>query len=203
MRASGDKKATTAMTTYYYCNRSGFFHSRGKGHRQLKCQGSSKISSHCTAAIRVSTNLFDDSVNAEVHHTHYGHSQVLGHVRLPEADRLKIAGQLAQGIGFERVLDEIRDNVGTEFSRTHLVTRKDLANIEKAFGLRGIEKHLIDSVSVSIWVESMKLNKNKPVLLYKPQGQAHPSCRNLKDEDFVIVIQTPLQRQMMTNMAPY
>ncbi len=153
VRASGDKAKVDSKSSYYYCNRSGFFKSKSTGKRHLKCQGSSKLSAHCTAAIKVTIHEFGSGLHVEVHHNHYGHRKALGHLRLPETDRLKIAGQIAQGIGFGKILDDVRDHVGTRFSRVHLLTRKDISNIEKAFGLKGTEKHPVDSVSVSIWIK--------------------------------------------------
>lgn len=102
----------------------------------------------------------------------------------------RICGQLAQGVTFERILDDIRDNVGTRFDRIHLVTRKDIANIEKAYGLKGVEKHPIDAVSVGAWIEELKTKgEDNPVLLVKSQGQPQPeNCDHLEDQDFVLVL---------------
>ena len=83
--------------------------------------------------------------------THYGHTTSLGHLRILESDRINIAGQLAQGI-----LDRIRDSLGKEFHRIHLLTRKDIANIERTYGLKGAQRHKDDATSVCIWIEEMK-----------------------------------------------
>ncbi len=208
VQGSGKKGPAGSETTYYYCNRSGYFHSEAVGKRHLKSQGSSKISAHCTAAVRVTRNTLntrksDETLHVTICHTHYGHSQALGHLRLPQADRLKIGGQLAQGVEFGRILDDIRDKVSGSFTRLHLVTRKDITNIERAFGLRGSEKHPNDAVSVSAWVEEMKVKgTDNPVLLYKPQGEQQGLCHNLNITDFVLVLQTQLQRQMLKSFGP-
>ena len=52
-----------------------------------------------------------------------------------EKDRLTIAGKLIQGVTFERILDDIRNNMDSSLERIHLTSRKDIANIERAYGL--------------------------------------------------------------------
>ena len=69
----------------------------------------------------------------EVHTTHYGLEKSLGHLQLTHSEYAAIAGQLAQGVNFQHILDNIRESLGTEFKRIHLLTRKDITNIEKAW----------------------------------------------------------------------
>ena len=203
VKSTGEKgQGSTTTTTYYYCNRSGIFYSKGTGQRHVKSQGSSKLNAHCTAAITVRRNIHSTILHIFVCKSHYGHTCSLGHIRLSEADRLSIAGQLSQGVTFERILDNIRDNVGSKFERIHLTTRKDISNIERSYGLRGIERHKDDATSVSVWVQEMNKRADKPVLLYKPQGQPQPpQCTNLTLCDFVLAIQTPLQAEMMKSFG--
>ena len=61
-----------------------------------------------------------------------GHTSDLGHIHLSEKTRLLVAGQLHQGVSFQHILDEIRDSSGRELKRIHLITRKDLHNIERS-----------------------------------------------------------------------
>ena len=195
---------SVTVVHYYYCNRSGFFISESTGQRHLKSQGSSKLHFHCTAGMTVKRHVQEKSVTVDICHTHYGHSPKLGHLRLPEAERLRIAGQLSQGVAFERVLDDIRDSVQSKFTRIHLTTRKDVLNIERAFGLRRVERHSNDSVSVGAWIEEFRSRgEDNPVLLYKPQGGSQPQkCDGLNDDDFALVLQTPLQKEIMQKLGP-
>ena len=66
--------------------------------------------------------------------------------------------------------------------RLHLATRKDITNIENAFGLRRAERHKNDATSVVTVVKEMMVSESSPVLIYKPQGsrstQESPSLRN-------------------------
>ena len=77
---------------------------------------------------------------------------------------MQLAGQLAQGVNFDHILDNIRDEIQNKFYTIHLITRKDLANIERSYGLKGIERHRNDAISVKAWVEEMKKDDNNPVL---------------------------------------
>ena len=181
---------------YYYCNRSGFFKSEGTGQRQLKTQGSSKIDHHCTASLTVIHSK--DTVKVDVCQQHYGHAQSLGHIRLPKSAQQNIAAQLSRGIAFDRVLDDMRDSIGSNLERIHLLTRKDIQNIEKAYNIKGIQKHSNDAISVTAWVEEFKnLNEGNPVILYKTQGHELPGHENLKQDDFILALQTPLQKDML------
>ena len=136
-------------------------------------------------------------MNVLLHKTHYGHSPSLGHLRISESDKLEIAGKLAQGITFERILDDVRDNLGERFDRIHLLTRKDITNIERSFGLRTTQRHTDDATSVRLLVEEMDDKDGTPVLFYKPQGEQPQACEYLELNDFALGIQTSLQAEMM------
>ena len=188
------KKSTTL---YFYCNRSGHYQSKGAGKRHIKNQGSSKINGHCTAAM---VAKLTESLELEVtiYKNHYGHKTSLGHLRIPETDRLAIAGKLSQGVDFQRILDEVRDKLGSSYHRIHLLTRKDIDNIDKTYCLHGIQRHKDDATSVNLWVQQMRTQDDNPVLLYKIQGDKTPAnCPGLADQDFVLAIQTPLQASML------
>ena len=107
---------------YYYCNRSGYFKSKGSGQRHLRTQGTSKINNYCTASLIVSKDKLQRCINVQVHSTHYGHKLSLGHLRICDEERTAIAQQLRQGVDFQHILDKIRDNVGKQFQRLHLLT---------------------------------------------------------------------------------
>ena len=98
--------------------------------RCLKSQGCSKIGAHCTSSI-TTTQTKNSHISIKICRTHYGHTNTLGHLRLPATKRAEIAGQISQGITFQRIIDDIRDSVSGKFDRIHLITRKDIANIER------------------------------------------------------------------------
>lgn len=196
VKATGEKKKTEESTIYYYCNRSGYFTSQSNV-RHSKLQGSSKINTYCTAAIVLINK--NDTLHATVCKTHYGHCCSLGHIRLPLQERKVIASKLAQGVGVQHILDNIRENVSSKMERVHLITRKDITNIERTYGLQGGKRHADDATSVYLWVEEMNKKGASPVLIYKQQGKA---MANLLDNDFVLALQTPLQAKMLKKFGP-
>ena len=197
VKGTGDRTTEECTISYFQCNRSGVFRPKGEGLRRLKSQGSSKINHHCTAAITLTVNHTTQSVKAEVCHTHYAHESRLGHIRLSEEDRLKVAGKLAQGVAFDKILDDIRSSVSDTFKRIHLIQRKDINNIERALKLEGGQRHHDDATSVAAWVEEMReKGEDSVALYYKPQGTDDDKT-GLKREDFLIVLQTPIQAEML------
>ena len=195
VRATGEKLTLDTTVTYYYCNRSGYFLSRGN-QRHSKSQGTSKLNTYCTAAITVRKN--ENQILVSYCPTHYGHKMLLGHLRIPRNERQAIAGKLLQGVTFERILDDIHDSMDNSINRIHLTTRKDIANIQQAYKLREAHYHEDDATSVKIWVDAMKKHTPNPVLLHKNQGQPTTSeCKNLNEQDFMLVLQTPLQAEVL------
>ena len=59
-----------------------------------------------------------------------------------------MAGQIAIGIDLNNILDKIRNSVNNQLERVHLITKKYLINIEKAFGLSGYQRHKDDATSI-------------------------------------------------------
>ena len=83
-------------------------------------------------------------------------------------------------------------------SRKDLVTRKDICNIQRQFKTEGIQRHPNDMISVSAWVDEMEMLDYNPVLLFKQQGEtAFDGCEGLQQKDFLLVIQTKFQKDML------
>ena len=205
VKATGEKitASARASTTYFYCNRSGYFDSRGTGKRVLKSQGTSKLNGYCTASMTTITTE-TKAINVEYFKSHYGHQVCLGHLRISDSNRKAIAGQLDQGVSFEHIIDSIRNSVGSKFQRIHLVTRKDLKNIKNAFGIQSVQRHRDDATSIQVWVQEMQQStKHNPVLLYKAQCEIPQNqCHRMSTNDFVLVLQTEIQAQMLEMFGP-
>ena len=90
IKSSGLMKSKDKMD-YYYCSRSGYFKSKGSGIRAMKSQGTSKIYSYCTSKM-ILHQLKNDSLEADIVTTHYGHDISLGHLRIAKQERQAIAG---------------------------------------------------------------------------------------------------------------
>jgi hypothetical protein len=197
-------KATGAkgLKTYYYCNRSGYFSTKGKGVRTIKSQGTNKLDTYCTASIITNKCKTTGILAVYICHTHYGHPLSIGHIPIQKDTRLAIASKLVSGVSGENIINNIRESIGSEIKRIYLLNRKDINNIKQAFKIDNAQKDNDDATSVAAWVEEMKNDQSNPVILYKPQGERQPAhCDNLSDDDFLIALQTPLQQQMLQTFS--
>lgn len=181
----------------YTCHRSGDIRTRGKKIRSFKTGGSNKINAYCPAEM----NVIVDETKCVVHFckTHVGHrlEEDMGHLFLSVSDRQNIASKIAAGIPLQTILDDIRDSVSNcHLERTHLLTKKDLYNIEKAYHLNETSvRHVNDAISVDAWVNELKVNNS--VLFYKPQEFISNEYFQLKKEDFLLIIMTEGQKELL------
>ena len=106
--------------------------SRSTEQGYVKTQGTSKLSCYCTAAISVKIES-ETCLEVTIHTTHYGHRMSLAHVCLSDSDKVAIAGKLSLGVDIQHILDDVRDNIGSKYQRLHLLTRKYIKNIERAY----------------------------------------------------------------------
>ncbi|XP_072375185.1 uncharacterized protein [Diabrotica undecimpunctata] len=113
-------------------------------------------------------------------------------------EKEQIAKKIAQKIPFNNILDEIRDSVvNSNLKRIHLTTRKDLFNIEHAYQLAHPPTwHKNDAISIEAWVNSMK-EQGECVLFYKPQGVFYEDYPQFKNEDFILIVMTPSQIEIL------
>ena len=137
-------------------------------------------------------------------YTHYGHEKELQHTWLPKSKRQHIAALLQQGVSRDRILSDIREEAvqqGNEFTRYYLTAKKDLDNISKSFGISDVQKHSDEQESVRACVEEWSHRENNPVLFHKYQGEPAPEGYDLTKDDFMIVLQSPFQKEMALKVA--
>ena len=73
--------------------------------------------------------------------------------------------------------------------------------MERAFKLKGGQRQHDDASSVAAWVEEMRgMGDDNVDLYYKPQS-ADDDKTGVKQEDFLIVLQTPIQAEMFKKFA--
>ena len=199
------KQRENYLIYYYYCNRTGQYNGKGKQVRSLKQQGSSKLGYHCSAYMKVKEYV-SGKVEAEIC-DHHIHEKLVAHLPLPESCRKMIAAKLNDGVSVSSILDFVRENVEGQMGRRELVNRQDITNISHQYNIQGIKLHADDAKSVSLWVENINNycndDNNNPVLLFKPQGVVpDDNMKDLKNDDFVICIQTSFQRDMLMKFGP-
>lgn len=193
--AHGTYKSKTSFKTNYVCHRSGFFKSKGHNIRHLKTQGSKKINGYCPASISLNYSV-NGTYEVQYISTHVGHNNELGHLVLSEAERQSLGIKIATKIPFENILDEVRDTISGTLERHHLLTKKDLYNIEKSLNLNNeAHRHRNDGISVDAWVK--EVDSTGCVLFYKPQGECCDKYKFLKNDDFALIIMNQGQKEML------
>ena len=196
------KKKLDKIVSYYYCNRAGEYRAKGSGKRQLKTQGSAKINSQCSAHIKATEDLNTKCVHISYCSTHYNHDNKLAFLTIPLAIRQSIALKLDSGVSIEKILDDIRDKIDGKLNRQHLLNRQDVRNIKYQYNIECIQKHSNDLMSVAAWVEEIKICDHTSVLVFKVQGMEQADdLNNLSDQDFILCLQTPFQRDMLNKFG--
>ena len=115
----------TKQHWYLYCDRSGIYRQSEKGVRHMKGQGSCKVGEMCTAHIKAIKDLDSGEMIVRYCSTHHNHIVTMGHLRMQESTRLKIAAQLQQGVSIQRIMDDVRENTAGGITREHLLTKRD------------------------------------------------------------------------------
>lgn len=179
------------------CHRDGDFKSDSKHLRHCKMLGSNKINGHCPAKIDVTFHTSGE-ITVLYCKTHVGHEPELGRSRLSEAEKTDIAAKIAMKIPFDKILDGVRDSINSsELERIHLITRKDLFNIEQQYSLKSeAVRHSNDCTSVESWIKEME-EAGDVVCFYKPQGVLMETHSHLQADDFILIMMNEAQREML------
>lgn len=69
----------------------------------------------CTSTIKV-VHLPDGKCEVDMCYTHYGHETQIQHCKLSKRQKQSIAIKVQQGVAFDRILDDVCDDVPTEDS---------------------------------------------------------------------------------------
>ncbi|KAE9530121.1 hypothetical protein AGLY_011583 [Aphis glycines] len=171
---------------YYKYHRNGNYISKGTGLRHLKTQGSNKINGHCPSRIDVTIYKLSNICTVKFIANHLGHGNDLGHLPLNKDVRINIA-------------NEIRDNISNNsLERIHLLTRKDLHNIQTSYNLNNKAiLHANDAISIESWVQNLKKDDEFSPIYYKQQDEIVQQFSNLKKDDFLLIIMNNYQQSML------
>ena len=102
----------------------------------------------------------------EICYTHNGHTREIQHTWLPKEKRQELAAKIQQGVPREIFLDDVRDSVTeNNFPRHHLLGKKDLLNIERAFGLKDFLRHISDQDSALAWITEWEQSADTNLIL--------------------------------------
>lgn len=81
-------------------------------------------------------------------------------------------------------------------SRKHLITKRDIRNVEVKVRDRLIIRHKDDAKSVQLVVAELQQEPYNPVLAFKVQGSKDLLYPNLLEDTFLLVIQTEFQKEL-------
>ncbi|XP_056638648.1 uncharacterized protein LOC130446417 [Diorhabda sublineata] len=186
------------VITKYTCHRSGYYipHKK-KGLRHLKKQGSVKINGFCPANITLQLQNNGSCIVTFIG-THIGHDNNLKHLSLTPLERENIARKLSMKIPFDQILDNIKDSSSdSSQQRIHLLTRKDLYNIQASFNLSSkTVRHKNITVNIDAFIKQLQIS-NECILYYKPNGVYAEDVAELKLDDFLLIIMTPAQLDLL------
>ena len=151
---------------------------------------------NCTAGLKVKTSS-EGKVHVEACHTHHGHAMELQHIWLSKQGRQEIATKIQQGVSADKILDDIRQSMPDTLHRHHILDKKDISNIQQAYGLKNLQRHANDQQSVLAWIQEWKSSPDtNPILYYKMQGEEDENLP-LQKEDFMVIVQSTIQRNML------
>lgn len=185
---------------YYYCSRSGNYISHSKGVKSIKKIGTSKMNCHCTASITC-VELKSGKLEVKACSTHYGHETDLQHLRLTQSQKFMIAEQLCQGVPRELVLDNVRASATSNVDKLHLISLKDVKNIEKSFGIQGVSNVKTDNVyhNLIFWVSNIMKTEHCPLVYFSEDGDFE--SLNHKDHDLTLVLITKGQIELLNKFG--
>ena len=135
LKQRADRRTKHHKTSWFYCNRTGEFSSRGEGKRSLKSHGSSKTGCSFPTFITTRNDGVTREVVAEYCLYHDGHKREIAFNQISSEMRSRIARKLAQGVSMNSIMDNIRDTQFGQLTRDHLLTRADLRNIKRQYNI--------------------------------------------------------------------
>ncbi|KAJ8956144.1 hypothetical protein NQ314_006770, partial [Rhamnusium bicolor] len=129
-------------------------------------------------------------------HMHYLHDLPLikENIEFPSYDYFI---KWKNGLEQKEEISFVRDSISNEkLERLHLLTRKDLLNIERCFNLNSEScRHANDAISVDALITEMKVSSC--VRFYNPQDSLSEQCPGLKNEDFMLIIMNEAQCEIL------
>lgn len=127
---------------------------------------------------------------------HRGHDCEIGHLTLSKQQRQEIASKLAVGISYDEVIDSVHVTASQSgLSHLQFVTKKDLRNISRDFGIdRRETMHQNDADSVAAWVERTKKDSATENLVRFVKFQGEKCSRGiLRKDDFMLIVASDAQ----------
>ncbi|XP_035212527.1 uncharacterized protein LOC118186520 [Stegodyphus dumicola] len=197
VRASSAIRIKSGSRTYYYCHRSGLQRSIATGKKMLKIQGSNKIGATCPASMAITEyDAHPGQVWVTYWKTHVGHDHKRSRAFLAENEREFIAKNLAMGVSFDNVLDEMMNGEAeVNAEALHPIDNPALHSM-KRFLSDCSNYHPDDIASVEFLIQELELSSEMATLYYKPQGEVDETG-HFEIDDFMIILISSFQFKMV------
>lgn len=199
VRTSNSKNGTLLELA---CARSGYYKKNedsSKSRKRLWHKKTKKINGFCPSRIMLTRKSDDNLFNVAYIETHLGHDkseQDLAYIRLPKKNRDEIARKIAAGIPYSRIRKDISKDIKTSDNATTKlmsIKNQDIRNIATSYKLKPPPK-----VEDASSVDSFVLECGNWVRYYKKQGVLDVRYPQLKKDDVLLIIMTPLQEQLLS-----
>ena len=109
----------------------------------------------CPAYLNATIFHISNQVQIVLMNTHIGHKNENKFLRLPPSLKIEIDRQIKSEISFDKILESIHNSIDESYDRSHLLTKKDIINVQQSFGLKGIEGHSDDAHSVHLMYKNI------------------------------------------------
>ncbi|KAF8770302.1 hypothetical protein HNY73_017849 [Argiope bruennichi] len=179
----------------YCCHRSGKNSSKidGERKRMLKTTGTVKLGIICTSVMVCEER--PDGVKVQYYPHHYGHGKDLSIVHLSPEEQDAIEENVAKGIPFENLLDDIKDNHSSaDHFQLYLKKKKEARFISNAYAADEYNPGVAELESVDQWVRQCCKMENSPILFYI-------SDDSTENKNFLLIIMTEFQKQILLSAA--
>ena len=125
------------------------------------------------------------------------------HLPISKGTKNEVMRKLAPGIPIERILRDLHKDLseGTAISRSLLISRKDVRNIERRSSTITKVRHADDRTAVHLLVEEWGKDPPSPCLAIKFQGTTSREFPDLAEDTFLMVMQTSHQETMFQQFA--
>jgi hypothetical protein len=203
------------MTFYFACCCDGRVRESSTTSNSTKTRArreSRKINAVCISRMYV-TCQSSGAVGVKYISSHTNHDLSLAQVKflpLPKDTKDSIAIKLSLGIPIDRIMDDIREDLGKRHTRhmfaneaqqRHFVTRRDVLNMSRKVNHLSRIRHENDAQSVEEIVAELKQESYNPILCYKRQGILDPDIPQLPADGFVVAFQTKFQKDLYEMFA--
>ncbi len=155
----------------------------------------------------VASILESGKVEVECVCTHYSHQIELQHVWIPKGCRREGTTNSRRNQTRDDIKDICQSVDESTYGGEQVVSNQGIPDIVDIYVTGAIQRHTNDQLNLLSWIKQWESSPNpSPVFMYKIEGNSYgvdiTELTGFKHDDFIIVIQSQLQREMMKKFSP-